>query len=124
MWKRAPLPGSLSTVILPPWFSIVRCDVERPKPWPSCLVVNMNSNIRPRCSRLIPGPLSWTSMDAVCARLSGRSVALYVSTPSNPTGRVLPRTWLEALAELARREDLWLLSDEVYEDYVYRGEHC
>ena len=33
------------------------------------------------------------------------------------------RAWLEALAELARREDLWLISDEVYEDYVYRGEH-
>jgi N-succinyldiaminopimelate aminotransferase len=60
---------------------------------------------------------------AVRERLSQRAVALYLSTPSNPTGRVLPRAWLEALAELARREDLWLLSDEVYEDYVYRGEH-
>jgi N-succinyldiaminopimelate aminotransferase len=63
--------------------------------------------------------------DAVAAveeRLSPRSVALYFSSPSNPTGRVLPRAWLEALAELARRRDLWLLSDEVYEDYVYRGE--
>jgi N-succinyldiaminopimelate aminotransferase len=64
--------------------------------------------------------------DAVLAveeRLSSRSVALYVSTPSNPTGRVLPASWLAALAELARRHDLWLLSDEVYEDTVYRGEH-
>jgi N-succinyldiaminopimelate aminotransferase len=60
---------------------------------------------------------------AVRERLTPRSVALYVSSPSNPTGRVLPRSWLEALAELARSEDLWLLSDEVYEDYVYRGEH-
>jgi len=60
---------------------------------------------------------------AVEERLSPRSVALYFSSPSNPTGRVLQRSWLEALAELARRRDLWLLSDEVYEDYVYRGEH-
>jgi N-succinyldiaminopimelate aminotransferase len=60
---------------------------------------------------------------AVEERLSPRTVALYFSSPSNPTGRVLPRPWLEALAELARRRDLWLLSDEVYEDYVYRGEH-
>jgi aspartate/methionine/tyrosine aminotransferase len=59
---------------------------------------------------------------AVRARLGPRSVALYVSTPSNPTGRVIPGAWLEALAQLARRENLWLLSDEVYEDYVYRGE--
>jgi N-succinyldiaminopimelate aminotransferase len=56
-------------------------------------------------------------------QLSPRSVALYFSSPSNPTGRVLPRACLEALAELARQRDLWLLSDEVYEDYVYRGEH-
>ena len=67
-----------------------------------------------------------SASDAVTAieeRLTPRSVALYFSSPSNPSGRVLPRAWLEALAELARRRDLWLLSDEVYEDYVYRGEH-
>jgi N-succinyldiaminopimelate aminotransferase len=63
------------------------------------------------------------AVQAVRERLSERTVALYVSTPSNPTGRVLPRAWLEALAEFARREELWLISDEVYEDYVYRGEH-
>jgi len=63
------------------------------------------------------------AVDAVRAHLSPRSVALYVSTPSNPTGRVIPEEWLRALAELARRENLWLLSDEVYEDYVYEGQH-
>jgi len=46
-----------------------------------------------------------------------------VSSPSNPSARLIPAETLEALADLARREDLWLLSDEVYEDYVYRGEH-
>jgi N-succinyldiaminopimelate aminotransferase len=60
---------------------------------------------------------------AVRARLGPKSVALYVSTPSNPTGRVLPSAWLEALAAFARAEGLWLISDEVYEDYVYQGEH-
>jgi N-succinyldiaminopimelate aminotransferase len=60
---------------------------------------------------------------AASARASSRTVALYLSTPSNPTGRVLPAEWLEALADWARREGLWLLSDEVYEEYVYRGEH-
>lgn len=60
---------------------------------------------------------------SVAARRSARTVALYVSTPSNPTGRVLPGDWLEALAEFARREGLWLLADEVYEDLLYHGEH-
>jgi N-succinyldiaminopimelate aminotransferase len=63
------------------------------------------------------------ALAAVRARLTPRTVALYVSSPSNPTGRVIPPDWLEALADFARREDLWLISDEVYEDYVYAGEH-
>ncbi len=62
------------------------------------------------------------ALRALEARLSARSVALYFSSPSNPTGRVLDARLLEALADFARRHDLWLLSDEVYEDYVYRGE--
>ena len=60
---------------------------------------------------------------AVEGRLSPRSRALYVSTPSNPTGRTIPADWLEALADLARRRDLWVFADEVYEHYVYAGEH-
>ena len=67
-----------------------------------------------------------SAADAVTAireKLSPRSVALYFSNPSNPTGRVLGEEWLAALADLAREADLWVLSDEVYEDYVYRGTH-
>jgi N-succinyldiaminopimelate aminotransferase len=64
-----------------------------------------------------------TAVAAVETAATSRTVALYVNTPSNPTGLVIPRAWLEALAAWARRRDLWLLFDEVYEDYVYRGEH-
>src|SRR5690606_4808546 len=60
---------------------------------------------------------------AVRRHVGQRTVALYVNTPSNPTGRVLPEPWLAALAEVARAEGLWLLSDEVYEDYAYMGAH-
>jgi len=63
------------------------------------------------------------AVEAVRARISERSSVLYVSTPSNPTGVVLPEAWLAALAELAAEHDLWLLSDEVYEEFVYEGEH-
>ena len=73
----------------------------------------------PSWSSAAPGEL----VEAVRARITERTVALYLNTPNNPSGRVLPRAWVEALAELARREGLWILSDEVYEDYVYEGEH-
>jgi N-succinyldiaminopimelate aminotransferase len=63
------------------------------------------------------------AVEALEAKLTARTVALYFATPSNPTGCVLPQDWLEAIAAWARRRDLWLLSDEVYEDYVYVGAH-
>ena len=62
------------------------------------------------------------AIEALRERASERTVALYVSSPSNPTGRVLPEAWLAAFAEFAREEDLWLISDEVYEDILYHGE--
>ena len=61
------------------------------------------------------------AVEALEARCSSRTRALYVSSPSNPTGRVLPAEWLEAMANFARRHDLWIFSDEVYEDFVYAG---
>lgn len=59
------------------------------------------------------------AIEAIESRITHRSRVLYVSTPSNPTGRVIPGDWLEAMAALARRHDLWIFSDEVYEDYHY-----
>lgn len=64
------------------------------------------------------------AVEAIRPHISPRTVAIYVSTPSNPTGLVLPADQLAAIAELAREHDLWILSDEVYEEYVYEGEHC
>jgi N-succinyldiaminopimelate aminotransferase len=64
-----------------------------------------------------------TAVEVVRSSLTPRTAALYFNTPSNPTGRVIPRPWIEALVEWARSEDLWIISDEVYEDYVYAGAH-
>jgi aspartate/methionine/tyrosine aminotransferase len=64
-----------------------------------------------------------TAVAAVREKLTARTVALYFNTPSNPAGQVIPRPWIEALVAWAQSEDLWIVSDEVYEDYVYAGEH-
>lgn len=55
--------------------------------------------------------------------IDDRTVAVYWNTPNNPTGMNLPRPWLEAMVEVCRAHDLTILADEVYEDYVYVGEH-
>jgi aspartate/methionine/tyrosine aminotransferase len=52
-----------------------------------------------------------------------RTAALYVTTPNNPDGKQLARTQLESIAELARRHDLWVLADEVYEDVAFAEPH-
>jgi len=56
-------------------------------------------------------------------RVTERTVALYLSTPNNPSGRVLPRSWVEALVEWATARDLWIWTDEVYEAFLFEGEH-
>lgn len=60
---------------------------------------------------------------ALDAGFSRKTKALYVSSPSNPTGRVLPGDWLQAIAEWTRRRGIWLISDETYEHYVFDGAH-
>lgn len=66
---------------------------------------------------------SESAVESVRRHLTDATVALYVNTPNNPTGRVLPGPWLEALVSWAASENLWVVADEVYEDYVYGGEH-
>lgn len=60
---------------------------------------------------------------ALEAAVTSRSRVLLVNSPSNPGGAVFPRALIEGLVELARRHDLWVLSDECYDEFVYEGEH-
>jgi aspartate aminotransferase len=48
-----------------------------------------------------------------------RTRAIFVNTPSNPLGTVVPRELVEPLLEFARRRDLWYISDEVYDEVVF-----
>lgn len=56
---------------------------------------------------------------ALEAAIGPRTVAVYVNTPNNPTGRVLPVEVVDAIARVARRHDLWVLADEAYDDLYY-----
>ncbi len=55
----------------------------------------------------------------VAARITPRSRVLFLNTPHNPTGAVLRAEDIRALGALAQAHDLWILSDEVYEDMVF-----
>jgi aminotransferase len=53
------------------------------------------------------------------AAITPRTRALIVVTPNNPTGTVLPRETLEGIGALAVKHDLLIISDEIYEYYVF-----
>jgi N-succinyldiaminopimelate aminotransferase len=57
------------------------------------------------------------------AAIGERTRAILLNTPHNPSGKVWTRGELEHVAELCRRHDLVLISDEVYEHLVFEGEH-
>jgi N-succinyldiaminopimelate aminotransferase len=62
-------------------------------------------------------------LDRLRALVTPRTRLLLLNTPHNPTGTVLTREELAAIAELAVERDLLVVTDEVYEHLVFDGEH-
>ena len=62
-------------------------------------------------------------LDEVEAAITPKTRVLYINSPSNPTGGVLTLAYLERLAAIAHAHNLWVISDEAYEDVVFEGEH-
>lgn len=60
--------------------------------------------------------------DMLEAAITPRTKGFLINSPTNPTGGVAARKRLEALASIAQRHDLWVISDEVYRELVYDGE--
>ena len=55
--------------------------------------------------------------------VTDKTKLLIVNTPNNPCGSVIPKEDLQKIAELAVERDLVVLSDEIYKDMYYTGEH-
>ena len=64
----------------------------------------------------------WTlDLAAVRAAITPRTRAMLINTPANPTGKVFTRSEIEGLAAIACEHDLFVLTDEIYEHFVYGG---
>ena len=61
------------------------------------------------------------AFEAIAATTNAK--VLVVNTPGNPTGAVFTRQTLERITDVARRHDLWIVSDECYDALVFDGEH-
>jgi aspartate/methionine/tyrosine aminotransferase len=105
--------------LLEPGDEVIMPDPE----WPPCM-----GNIR--AAQAVPVPcalherLGWRfDLDELASKITRKTRAIYVNSPNNPTGGVLTREDLARIVELCRERDLWLISDEAYEDVVFEGEH-
>ena len=66
--------------------------------------------------------LGWRyDLGELASKITTRTRAIYINSPQNPTGGVLTRQDVEAIADLCRSRKLWLISDEAYEDVVFDG---
>ena len=61
----------------------------------------------------------WDVEAALEAAVTEKTAAIYLNTPHNPTGRVLSDREVAAVAKVAERHDLWIWSDEVYEELYF-----
>jgi aspartate aminotransferase len=56
-------------------------------------------------------------------RITEKTRMIVVNTPQNPTGGVLTKEDIEGIASLVRGKPIWVLSDEIYSDLIYDGDH-
>ncbi len=61
--------------------------------------------------------------DKLESLVTPKTKVILVNSPGNPTGVVFPREDMERINEFARRHDLYIVSDEVYENIIYDGDH-
>ncbi len=61
--------------------------------------------------------------EAVAAAITPKTKLLILPFPNNPTGAIMPREELEALAQVLRGTDIMVLSDEIYGELTYGREH-
>jgi len=103
--------------LLEPGDEVVIPDPE----WPPSL-----GNIVSARGVAVPCPLheglAWRyDIAELASRITSKTRAIYINSPHNPTGGVLTRADIEQIAALARERNLWIISDEAYEDVVYDG---
>jgi len=72
-------------------------------------------------ARLIPTGKDRVNLELMKKHLTKKTKLLIINSPSNPSGAVLSQSELKAVADFALENNLWIVTDEVYEAFVYDG---
>jgi len=62
-------------------------------------------------------------LDSIAGAVTPRTRVVWINSPHNPTGAVFTRDEIAGIAEICRQRNLWLVSDEVYEDLAFARPH-
>jgi aspartate aminotransferase len=105
----------LCQALLDPGDEVIVPDPE----WPPCA-----GNILAAQGRPVPWSLNedrgWSyDVRTLESKITSRTKAIWINSPHNPTGAVLSRADIEAIAGIVRERNLWLISDEAYEDVIF-----
>ncbi|MBT4519815.1 MAG: pyridoxal phosphate-dependent aminotransferase [Halieaceae bacterium] len=95
---------------------------------PEPMYVGYTSIMRAVDARVIAVPLDVKAefaldVEAVKAEFTAATRVLFLNTPGNPTGSIIPAAQLRDLGEFCRQRNVWLVCDEVYSMFTYDGGH-
>ncbi|MCB1488263.1 MAG: pyridoxal phosphate-dependent aminotransferase [Bauldia sp.] len=101
-------------------------EVVTPVPcWPNITAAVGIAGARPVPVPMTFGNAGWTlDLDRLFDAVTDRTKAIFVNSPSNPTGWTATREELEAIRQFAARRGLWIIADEVYGRFFYKGERA
>ena len=90
--------------------------------WPNIAAGTLVAGATPVPVSLMPGDNGWLcDPERIEAAVTPRTRAIFINTPSNPTGWTADLDTLRAILELARRRGLWIIADEIYTRFYYGG---
>jgi len=61
--------------------------------------------------------------EEICSKIDKNTKAILISNPGNPTGTVYTKEEVHMLADIAKENNLWIIADEVYREFVYEGDY-
>ena len=81
---------------------------------------SININVTPITTKAEEG-FHLPKKDTIQSLINSKTRAILLSNPGNPTGAVYTKEELYMIAEIAKENDLWIIADEVYREFVYDG---
>jgi len=91
--------------------------------WPNYLSSIALSGGKAKPYVLDPDNNYWPDIEELQSKITPKTKAIILNFPGNPTGAVLSSERMSELIDFAERNNLYLISDEIYEDFVFEGKH-